>query len=210
MSAPSSLFAEVRVTAMAFAPASRTIRMAARATAYDASGMDTDLWVVERRAEGGGEPKRLDPPVKNEVNEPFPAVAGDGTLYFGTVRPGSGGLDLHRARPSGKGYAEPENLGPAVNSPQMDLDGYITPDQTILVFGSDRPGGCGKIDLYVSRWKDGRWSPARNLGPAVNGPDHEFCPQIVAGGRLLLFSRDTPEGGVFQIDAAVLDDPAAP
>ena len=166
--------------------------------------------MVERRADGWGEPRRLDPPVNNEVNEPFPAVAADGTLYFGTVRPGSGGLDLHRARPSGKGYAEPENLGPAVNSPQMDLDGYIAPDQTILVFGSDRPGGYGKIDLYVSRWKHGRWSPARNLGPAVNGPDHEFCPQIVAGGRLLLFSRDTPEGGVFQIDAAVLDDPTAP
>lgn len=53
-------------------------------------------------------------------------------------------------------------------------------------------------------------TPARNLGPAVNGPDHEFCPQLVDGGRRLLFSRDTPEGGVFQIDASVLDDPPTP
>jgi hypothetical protein len=102
---------------------------------------DTDVWVVERRADGWGEPRRLEPPVNTEINEPFPAAAAD---------------------------------------------------------------------LYVSRWKDGRWSPARNLGPAVNGPDHEFCPQLVDGGRLLLFSRDTPEAGVFQIDASVLDDPATP
>jgi hypothetical protein len=171
---------------------------------------DTDLWVVERREDGWGEPRHLAPPVNSQVNEPFPAVAADGTLYFATVGPGSGGLDLHRARPSGTGYAKPENLGPAVNSPQLDLDGYISPDQTVLVFGSDRPGGYGKIDLYVSHWKDGRWTPARNLGPAVNGPDHEFCPQLVDGGRLLLFSRDTPEGGVFRIDASVLDDPPTP
>jgi hypothetical protein len=162
---------------------------------------DTDLWVVERRAGGWGEPQRLPAPVNSEVNEPFPAAAADGTLYFGTARAGSGGIDLHRARPTATGYAEPENLGPAVNSPQLDLDGYVSPDQTLLVFGSDRPGGYGKIDLYVSRWKDGRWTPARNLGRAVNGPDHEFCRQLVDGGRLLLFSRDTPEGGVLQIDA---------
>ena len=179
---------------------------------------DTDLFVVERRADAWGQPKRLPPPVNSEVNEPFPAVATDGTLYFGTARPGSGGIDLHRARPSSRnssngsagGYAEPENLGPAINSPQLYLDGYISPDQTILVFGSDRPGGYGKIDLYVSHWKNGIWSPARNLGPAVNGPDHEFCPQLVDSGRRLLFSRDTPEGGVFQIDASVLDDPQTP
>jgi hypothetical protein len=78
------------------------------------------------------------------------------------------------------------------------------------VFVSDRPGGYGKMDLYVSHWKDGRWSPARNLGPTVNGPDFEFCPQIVAGGRLLLFSRDTPQAGVFQIDASVLEDAPKP
>jgi len=81
------------------------------------TSMNTDLYAVERCADGWGVPRNLGPPVNNEVNEPFPAVAADGTLYFGSARPGSGSIDLFRARPSGDRFAEPENLGPAVNSP---------------------------------------------------------------------------------------------
>jgi Tol biopolymer transport system component len=170
---------------------------------------NSDLWVVERRGEGWGVPRNLGPPVNNRGGEPFPAVAADGTLYFGSVRPCSGAVDLYRARPSGSGYAEPENLGPEVNSPHLDLDGCISPDQRTLVFASDRPGGHGKFDLYVSHWREGRWSPARNLGPAVNGPGDEFCPHITDEGRLL-FSRDTPDGGMFEVSGAVLGDPSSP
>ena len=164
----------------------------------------SDLWVVERRADGWGAPRKVGAPVNDAGGEPFPAVAADGTLYFGSLRPGGrGGFDLYRARPNADGYAKPENLGIAINSPAGELDGYISPDQKVLVFASDRPGGYGKLDLYVSHRMVGGWSPARNLGPAVNGPDDEFCPQLTRDGRLLLFSRS---GGVYQIDAAALDD----
>ena len=136
--------------------------------------------------------------------EPYPAVAADGTLYFGSSRPGGrGGVDLYRARPNAAGYAQPENLGITINSPAAELDGYVSPDQKTLVFASDRPGGYGGLDLYVSHRVVGGWSPARNLGPAVNGPDDEFCPQITGDGRLLVFSRAK---GSFQVDAAILDD----
>ncbi len=163
----------------------------------------SDIWVVERRTDGWGTPQQLGLPVDGG-GEPFPSVATDGTLYFGSARAGGrGGTDLYRARPSGAGYAKPENLGVAINSPATELDGYVSPDQDLLVFASDRPGGFGGLDLYVSHRVVGGWSPARNLGRAVNSADDEFCPHLTPDGRLLLFS--TPRG-VFQIDAAVLDD----
>jgi hypothetical protein len=164
----------------------------------------SDIWVVDRRADGWGAPRRVGPPVSDAGGEPFPAVAADGTLYFGSTRPGGrGGVDLYRARPNATGYSTPENLGIAINTQAVELDGYVSPDQDVLVFASDRPGGYGKLDLYVSHRMVGGWSPARNLGRAVNGPDDEFCPQITPDGRLLVFSTAR---GVFQIDAAVLDD----
>jgi hypothetical protein len=164
----------------------------------------SDIWVAERRADGWGPPRRLGPPVSDAAGEPFPAVAADGTLYFGSARPGGrGGVDLYRARPSAGGYAPPENLGIAINTSAVELDGYVSPDQDVIVFASDRPGGYGKLDLYVSHRMVGGWSPARNLGRAVNGPDDEFCPQLTPDGRLLIFSTAK---GIFQIDAAVLDD----
>lgn len=164
----------------------------------------SEVWVAERRADGWGAPQRLEPPVNDGSSEPIPAVAADGTLYFASFRPGGrGAVDLYRARPSATGYATPENLGVTVNSPAAELDGYISPEQDVLVFASDRPGGFGRLDLYVSHRVVGGWSPARNLGRAVNGPDDEHCPQITPDGRFLVFS--TPEG-IFQVDAAVLDD----
>jgi hypothetical protein len=136
-----------------------------------------------------------------------PTFSPDGRTVVGSLRPGGrGGVDLYRARPNATGYAKPENLGIAINSPVVELDGYVSPDQKVLVFASDRPGGHGKLDLYVSHWMVGGWSPARNLGPAVNSLDDEFCPLVTRDGRLLLFGRSTPGSGIFQVDAAVLDD----
>jgi hypothetical protein len=164
-----------------------------------------DLWVVDCRADGWGVPRLLPPPVNEPGGEAFPAVAADGTLYFGALRAGGrGGVDLYRARPQGNGgYATPENLGVAVNSPATELDGYVSPDQSLLVFASDRPGGEGKLDLYVSHRIVGGWATARNLGRGVNGPGDEFCPQLTPDGRWLVFGR---AGGIYQVDAAVLDD----
>ena len=184
---------------------SRLFFRSARATSE--SGQATaasDLWVVERRTEGWGVPQRLGPPVNDGTAEPLPAVAADGTLYFGSRRPGGrGATDLYSARPSTTGYASPENLGISINTPAAELDGYVSPDQDLLVFASDRPGGFGGLDLYVSHRIVGGWSPARNLGRAVNGPEDEFCPQVTPDGRLLVFSTSK---GVFQVDAAILDD----
>ncbi len=164
----------------------------------------SDLWVVERRADSWGAPQPLGPPVNDASGEPFPAVAADGTLYFGSPRPGGrGAVDLYRSRPNASGYGVPENLGITINSPATELDGYVSPDQGVLVFASDRPGGHGNLDLYVSHRIVGGWSPARNLGRGVNGPDDEFCPQVTPDGRVLIFSRSK---GIFQVDAAVLDD----
>jgi len=67
-----------------------------------------------------------------------------------------------------------------------------------LVFASDRPGGQGGYDLYLSRYVAGRWTEPMNLGPEVNSPADEFRPVIVPAPEfendLLLFSSKRPGG----------------
>ena len=65
----------------------------------------------------------------------------------------------------------------------------------MLMFVSDREGGCGATDIYVSRYNPGKdsWSEPRNLGCAPNGPNtegFELSPSLVktAAGTLLYFS----------------------
>lgn len=139
---------------------------------------DFDIWVIGRTGRGWGEPRNLGAPVSTEGNEFYPSVAADGTLYFSANREGGqGSFDVYRARPSGNGYAEPENLGPAVNGPGAEIDNYIAPDQSFLVFAAyGREDGPGGGDLYISERRDGEWTPARLLGHGINSVAREYCP----------------------------------
>ena len=75
-----------------------------------------------------------------------------------------------RARPDGDGYAEPELLPAPVNSGADESNHWIAPDQSYLLFLSNRAGGIGENDLYIS-FRDGEgWTAPRNLGAPVIEP----------------------------------------
>ncbi len=59
----------------------------------------------------------------------------------------------------------------------------------LLVFASDRPGGYGKMDLYLSTFENGEWSRPINLGPEINSEENDWFPSINERG-LLLYASD--------------------
>ncbi len=66
--------------------------------------------------------------------------------------------------------------------------GYLSEDGNQLVFASDRPGGFGGLDLYISRKLNGDWGSAINLGPQVNTQFNEDRPFLINKGKTLYFS----------------------
>ncbi len=76
-----------------------------------------------------------------------------------------------------------------INTRYWESHGFVNEDQTILIFASDRPGGFGGLDLYISR-KDmkGEWGPAVNLGPEVNTQFNEDRPFLLNNGKTLFFA----------------------
>lgn len=155
---------------------------------------DFDVFYVERAGEAWSEPIHV-AAASGPQSEHYASVAADGTLYIAALRPdnrGPGG-DIYRVPLVDGAYGEPENLGPAVNSPgHHDTTPYIAPDQSYLIFGSSgRPDGMGAIDLYVSfRQPDGTWSQAENLGPEINSSRTEYCPTVSHDGEHLYFASD--------------------
>lgn len=61
-----------------------------------------------------------------------------------------------------------------------------------LYFASNRPGGLGGFDIYVSYLKDKEWTAPENLGAEVNTPGNEITPFLVDNS--LYFSSDQPNG----------------
>lgn len=161
-----------------------------RPTSGDKARRDHDIWMVERRADGGwSEPRNLGPNVNSERNEWYPSVAANGTLYLSTVRADGRGNDLHRSRLVNGEYQPLEALPEPLNSRYSENDAFVAPDESYIVFtGYGRPDSFGNGDLYISRRTGDAWSEPRNLGPAINTVAREFTP-IVHGGYLYFTSE---------------------
>jgi hypothetical protein len=176
-----------------------------------------DLWRTRRVGGGWSLAEVIPPPVSTEHYESYPCVVADGSLYFTSGRPGGlGESDVWRAQRLRDGsYAEPVNLGAPVNTEHAEGDTWVSPDETVLVVTSRRPGGRGAADLWIStRAEDGGWSVPRNLGPEINTEGYEYCPMGTWDGRVFFFSRrsgqtwaETTGGEVYWVDASALGDP---
>jgi Tol biopolymer transport system component len=161
------------------------------------------LWVVDRTGEAWGTPRPVHAGAGGPLFGMGPTVAADGTIYFLRGSPVAGGRPwLSRMRSSGAGYGPPEYLDETVNGTHGGGDSTVAPDQAFLVFSSARPDSAGSGDLYVTYQRNGRWTEPRNLGPAVNSRENEYCPSLSPDGQSLYFTR-AGEGILFVSRAAV-------
>ena len=153
---------------------------------------DFDIWAVTRTSDGASwsAPENLGAPVNSPRPEYYPSIAADGTLYFSANREGRpGAFDLFRSRLVDGKYTEPESLGPNVNAPTPEIDNYIAPDQSFIVFNaSGRPDDLGRGDLYVSFNENGQWTPAKHLPAPINSSAREYCPIGSPDGKYLYFT----------------------
>jgi Tol biopolymer transport system component len=179
---------------------------------FDSSGQtndprDRDIWVVLRNGDDWGQPRRIGPAVNTSSIESFAAVTDAGDLYFCSRRQGGPGqMDIYRADSTEDGYAQPVSLGEAVNSEYNDFHPFVSPDEMYIVFDSQRPGGSGGNDLYVSlRKDDGSWATADNLGGEVNSPSGDMRPYVSPDGKYLFFSSSRGGGqDIYWVDATVV------
>jgi len=188
-----------------------------------------DLWVVQRTETRWSEPANLGPPVNSEQHESWASMAENGNLYFfrdgggGTAETGRGGIvvrsatggppravDIYCSKFKDGRYAAPEKLGPEVNSDAADLDPTIAPDESYLVFHSNRPGGFGQMDLYISfRNEDGPWTPAVNMGDKINSAGNEASGRVSADGKYFFFNKgniQTRTSGRYWVSAKIFEE----
>lgn len=100
------------------------------------------------------------------------------------------------AQPRFTDWSDPVNLGPVVNSSFNDVAPAISKDGLSLYFQSNRPGGVGGLDLWVSQRANAQdtWGVPANLGPTVNSSFTEGAPSFSRDGHWMFFNSNRPGG----------------
>lgn len=133
-------------------------------------------------------------PINTDDNEGAQTMTADGQQLFFTGcnrRGGMGSCDIYRSFREGRSWSTPENLGPPVNSDKWESQPSISSDGKTLYFSSNRAGGKGGADIFVTHLApNGEWTEPRNLGDSINTAGYEETPFIHADGRTLYFTSN--------------------
>jgi hypothetical protein len=151
---------------------------------------DQDIWVVERTADGWGEPRNLGEPVNTDGGEFFPSLTKDGTLYFTRNAKGSGLNQVYRSRWTEGAFQEPELLPEQVNCGTNRFNAFVSPDESYMVVPAvGMADAFDGVDYYiVFRNQDERWSEPINMGAHINQDNARgWSPYVSPGGKYFFF-----------------------
>ncbi len=155
-----------------------------------------DLYVTTRKTKTDpwGPPANLGPTVNSSSGELTPRISADGlSLFFNSDRPGGyGGWDIYMVTRAtiDDDWGEPVKLGLAINSSGNEGLSVVSADGLSLFLCSDRPGGYGVFDTWVTKRAtiDDEWGEPVNLGPPVNTSASDMCMGLSADELSLFLS----------------------
>jgi hypothetical protein len=91
-------------------------------------------------------------------------------------------------------WSIPRPFGATINTPAYEGMPCLSPDNRELFFVSDRAGGYGGLDIWMSRFENSRWQLPVNAGPSINTAGDETAPFMALDNKTLLFTSNGHAG----------------
>jgi len=146
------------------------------------------LWRVDRRGDGWGEPQRLPDAVNVGSSVYAPSVAANGDVYYQRRDDATHEFHLYRTAWRNGHYQPPQRL--ALGEPAAhELDPAIAPDQSFIVFDANYAGKDKPDRLYIAFREGDGWSAPIDLGDAVNRYE-PWGSHLGPDGRTLYFTSN--------------------
>jgi outer membrane protein OmpA-like peptidoglycan-associated protein len=149
-----------------------------------------DIYITHKTASGWEPPSKISPDINIKYNDAAASLSADGKTLFLYYEEGAG--DIYTSTLTDGSWSKPVPLNKNINTPLFwETSACISADGKKLYFTSNRPGGQGELDIYVSELDaKGNWGKAANLGSTINTPFNEDSPFIHPDGITLYFSSD--------------------
>lgn len=142
-------------------------------------------------------PVNLGAVVNGPARDAEPTFSADGgTMYFNCFgRRGRAGNDICVTHRVDGAWSDPEVVEAVSTEEYAEVEPLLSPDGTKLYIMSNRPGGLGGPDIWVSDLVDGAWSEPVNLGAPINSPYADHCIYFAGPDWDVAFFTSTRPGG---------------
>ena len=137
-------------------------------------------------------PLNITPELQSDGDFYISCLSADGKQLF-LARDDNFNSDIYVSSYNGSGWSKIVKLNKNINTKYWESHGFVSESGNRLIFASDRPGGFGGLDLYISNKVNGEWGPAVNLGPEINTEFNEDRPFLINQGKTLFFSSQGHE-----------------
>jgi outer membrane protein OmpA-like peptidoglycan-associated protein len=157
---------------------------------YDGGKYYEDIYISTYRDSSWSAAENIGMPVNTEENEASVGLSPDGQEIL-IYKDDNGDGNIYSTTLDGDVWTAPVKLNQNINSKNWEPSAFISADGQSIYFSSNRPGGFGKRDLYVSeKTEKGEWGKAVNMGALINTPFDEDAPFIHPDGVTLFFSSN--------------------
>jgi hypothetical protein len=148
-----------------------------------------DIFFSIKKPGGWTDPVSISDTINTIRNDAAIALSTNKEFLFTFSSTNKDGGDIYMCKLVGDQWMAPEKLGENINTKYWEGSCSISSDAKLLYFASERQGGFGGKDIYVSELgKDGKWGKAKNLGSTINSEYDDDSPFIHPDGKTLFFS----------------------
>lgn len=166
-----------------------------------------DIYFSEYTDSGWTTPQALPSPINTDLHESCIAISSDGTELYLYIDNDQYKGDIFHSKMVGNTWTKPQPFSIMINTDHIENSMTLSQDGLTLFFSSNKPGGIGGKDLYMSkRKKSGGWETPQNLGYNINTEYDEEGPFLAADGKTMYFSSKGHAGmGGYDLFKSVYD-----